>query len=250
MKKYSILYASILLFVSSLTFAQKDEGIINFERVVHYPKIIARLPYLSQEEKDRVKLTWGSDDEWKGKMKLVFSPTKSLYTYLNDQGESEDGTWAWRNDELIITRDFEKEKKTEVIEMLGKTYIVDDSLHTPKWKVMNQIKDVAGYICMKAVSEDTIKKQKITAWFAGDIPVPAGPERYFGLPGIILELDINEGDVVITATKVEFKKLYKELIMPKTKGKKIKDADYDSLLRNHLKDSIKSQRNPYWAIRY
>ena len=63
MKKYSILYASILLFVSSLTFAQKDEGIINFERVVHYPKIIARLPYLSQEEKDRVKLTWGSDDE-------------------------------------------------------------------------------------------------------------------------------------------------------------------------------------------
>jgi GLPGLI family protein len=191
-----------------------------------------------------------SDDDWKEKMKLVFSPTKSLYTYLNDQGESEDGTWAWRNDELIITRDFEKEKKTEVIEMLGKTYIVDDSLHTPKWKVMNQIKDVAGYICMKAVTEDTVKKQKITAWFAGDIPVSAGPERYFGLPGVILELDINEGDVVITATKVEFKKLDKELIMPKTKGKKIKDADYDALLRNHLKDSIKSQRNPYWAIRY
>jgi GLPGLI family protein len=127
---------------------------------------------------------------------------------------------------------------------------VDDSLHTPKWKVMNQIKDVAGYICMKAVTEDTVKKQKITAWFAGDIPISAGPERYFGLPGVILELDINEGDVVITATKIEFKKLDKELIIPKTKGKKIKDADYDALLRKHLKDSIKSQRNPYWAIRY
>jgi len=54
MKKYSVLYSSILLFVFSFTFAQKDEGMINFERVVHYPKIIARLPYLSQEEKDSV----------------------------------------------------------------------------------------------------------------------------------------------------------------------------------------------------
>ena len=134
--------------------------------------------------------------------------------------------------------------------MLGKTYVIEDSLHTPSWKIMNQIKDVAGYICMKAVAEDTIKKQKITAWFTGDIPVPAGPELYFGLPGVILELDINDGDVLIEATKVEFKKLDNELILPKTKGKKIKDKDYDTLLRNHIRDSIKSQRNPYWAIRY
>jgi GLPGLI family protein len=251
MKKHIIIYAIILSFACSFfASAQKTEGIISFERKTYYSKIIARLPYLSQEEKDRVKMRQGSDDEWKEKMKLVFSPTQSLYTYLNDQAESEDGTYAWRNDDLIITRDFEKEKKTNVIEMLGKTYIIEDSLHTPHWKVMNQIKDVAGYICMKAVAEDTIKKQKITAWFTGDIPVQAGPELYFGLPGIILELDINDGDVVIEATKVEFKKLDKELILPKTKGKKIKDKDYDALLRNHIRDSIKSQRNPYWAIRY
>ena len=250
MKKYIFAYSLVFFCISTISFAQKDEGIITYERVMHYPKIIARLPYLSQEEKDRVKLTWGSDDEWKEKMKLAFSPNQSLYTYLNEQGNSEDGTWAWRNDEFLITRDFEKEKKINVVEMLGKTYIIEDSLHTPSWKVMNQIKEVAGYICMKAVTEDTVKKQKITAWFCGDIPAQVGPEFYFGLPGAILELDINEGDAVITATKVEFKKLDKELMMPKTKGKKIKDKDYDTLLTNHIKDSIKSQRNPYWSIRY
>ena len=245
------LYILLLTNLSlSAVFAQQTEGIVSYERVTHYSKIVARLPYLSQEEKDRVKLTWGNDDEGKEKMKLAFSPVASLYGFQSETGESEDGSWSWRNDDLAMYRNFEKDKKTDLIEMLGKTYIIEDSLHTPQWKVLNQIKDVAGFICMKAVTEDTIKHQKITAWFTGDIPVSAGPERYFGLPGLIMELEVNDGDVVITATKVEFKKLDKELILPKMKGKKIKDADYDRLITNHIKDSIKSYRNPYWAMRY
>ncbi len=103
---------------------------------------------------------------------------------------------------------------------------------------------------MKAETEDTIKKQKIVAWFAQDIPVPAGPERYFGLPGLILELDINEGDVTIVANKVEFKILTKELNLKKLKGKKIADADYNKIIMDYIKESIKGFRNPYWGLRY
>jgi GLPGLI family protein len=134
--------------------------------------------------------------------------------------------------------------------MLGKTYIVDDTLHTPTWKILNQIKEVAGYICMKAETVDTVKNQKITAWFAQDIPVMAGPERYFGLPGLILELDINEGDVTIVASKVEFKKLTNEFNLKKIKGKKISDAEYTKIIADFIKDSIKGERNPYWGLRY
>jgi GLPGLI family protein len=104
---------------------------------------------------------------------------------------------------------------------------------------------------MKAETEDPIKKQKITAWFAQDIPVPAGPERYHGLPGLILELNLNDGDVVIEATNVAFKKVTPdEFKLPKVKGKKINDPAYDTLIKEYIAQQIKAHQNPYWEIRY
>ncbi|GAB3978435.1 GLPGLI family protein [Spirosoma terrae] len=246
MKKLLII---LCLLTSSAAMAQKTEGIVTYERKTYWTKLIARLTFLSQEQKDRAAQTWKNDDEYKEKMKLAFNANESLYAYPTD--EPTDGGYSWRNSDLFLYRNFEKDKKTDIIEMLGKTYIVEDSLHTPSWKIGNQIKDIAGYICMKAETEDPIKKQKITAWFAQDIPVPAGPERYNGLPGLILELNINDGDVIIEATNVTFKSLTPDdLKLPKTKGKKINDAAYDALIKQHVAESISAHRNPYWAIRY
>lgn len=239
------------LFIITTANAQKNEGIVNYERKTYWTKIIARMTYLSQEQKDRAAQTWKNDDEFKEKMKLAFTENESLYSFTNEQGETEDGSYSWRNSELKLYRNFEKDKKTDIVEMLGKTYVIEDSLHTPNWRIGNQIKEVAGYICMKAEAEDPIKKQKITAWFAQDLPVPAGPERYNGLPGVILELNLNDGDVVIEATSVTLKKLTpNDLKLPKTKGKKINDAAYDALIRQHITDSMTAHRNPYWAVRY
>ena len=249
MKSYTLFLLTFLLSTASL--AQHTEGIVTYERKTYWSKIIARMTFLSQEQKDRAAQTWKNDDESKEKMKLTFTETESLYTYGSEQGQTEDGTYSWRQSELRFYRNFEKDKKVDVMEMLGKTYIVDDSLHTPTWKIGDQIKEVAGYVCMKAETEDPIKKQKITAWFAQDIPVPAGPERYNGLPGVILELSLNNGDVVIEATKVTLRKVTPdELKLPKLKGKKIDDAAYDGILRQHITNSMTAHQNPFWSIRY
>lgn len=244
--------ALILLTLLSLTApAQQTAGIVSYNRVEYWTKIYAGLTFLSREEKDRIEQTFKNDNESTTKMKLLFTPDQSLYTYESEQAQSDDGRYSWRNSDYIIQRNFKDEKKTEIEETLGKTFVVEDSLQMPNWKVMNQIKDIAGHICMKAVTEDPIKNQKVTAWFAQDIPVQAGPERYFGLPGLIMELDINDGAVVITATKVEFKDVSKEVALPKKlKGKKLTGSEYSKLIHEHIQDSIKAHRNPYWAIRY
>ncbi|QIP12354.1 GLPGLI family protein [Spirosoma aureum] len=248
MKKL-IMFIVLLMSVSAV--AQQTEGVVTYERKTYWTKIYSRMTYLSQEQKDRIAQTWKNDEENKEKMKLTFNQDASLYTYVNEMGSTDDGRYTWRNQELLLYRNFAKEQKTDVVEMLGKTYVIDDSLHTPVWKIGNQIKDIAGYICMRAESEDPIKKQKITAWFAQDIPVSAGPERYNGLPGLILELNLNDGDVVIEATNVTFRKLTPdELKLPKLKGKKINDVAYDELIRQHIAESMTAHRNPYWAIRY
>lgn len=241
----------LFVLVATTSLAQKTEGIVSYERKTYWTKIYGRMTYLSQEERDRTAQTYKNDDEFKEKMKMAFNANESLYTFASEQGETEDASYSWRNRELKLYRNFEKDKKTEVVEMLGKTYVIEDSLHTPVWKIGNQIKDVAGYICMRAEMEDPVKKQTITAWFAQDIPVSAGPERANGLPGLILELSLNNGDVVIEATGVAFRPLTPdELKLPKLKGKKINDAGYDALIRQHITDSMTAQRNPYWSIRY
>jgi GLPGLI family protein len=65
----------------------------------------------------------------------------------------------------------------------------------------------------------SIKNQKITAWFAQDLLLKQDLKD-FGTPGMILELDINDGAVTVVATKIEFKKVDKELEPPKKRVKK------------------------------
>lgn len=244
MRRFIILI--VLVIVSLGAKAQKQEGVVTYERTIYWTKVNGRLSFLSQEEKDRQKMTWGGKDEWKVKTTLYFNQNESKYEEV-----TEEGGWG-RPDEFMIYRNYEKEQLTELENISGKTYIVTDSLHAPQWKVMNKIKEVKGYLCMMAVSKDTIKNQTITAWFANDIAVQAGPEKYYGLPGLILELDVNDGDLIITADKIELKPVTPEQIaLPKKmKGKKVNQTQYNDLLVDHIKTSIKGRRNPFWSVRY
>lgn len=248
MKPFVVL--SLLFLTVSLTVsAQKMEGEIVYERVYHWTKIYSRLTFLSTEEKDRIAMTWKNDDESKTDMQLVFANDKSYYTHKKNQDN--DGGYSWNESDYKIYRDVANEKRTDIIEMLGKVYIVEDTLRPQKWKIMNKIKEIGGYMCMMAVTEDTIKNQKITAWFADNLPLSVGPELSGGLPGIILELDVNDGDLVITAKKIELKPVTADINVPKKiKGKKLTEAQYDVLISNHIKDSMKAHRNPFWSMPY
>lgn len=247
MKKQII---TLLISIISLqTFAQ-NEGMVRFTRTTYWTRLNSTLPYLSKQEKEKQAYMFGGRDDWKEFTLLYFNEKESRYTHSEEKSDESEG-YAWRKEEYNVRRNFEKNTMNDAIEMLGKVYIVEDSLPTPNWKILNDIKDVAGHICMKAMIQDTVKKQKIVAWFAQDIPVNAGPERLYGLPGLILELDINDGAMTIEATKIENKKLTTELDLPKKqKGKKINDLAYQDMLRKFIRERIKEERNPYWVIRY
>lgn len=58
---------------------------------------------------------------------------------------------------------------------------------TPKisWKIEKETKNIGQLTCQKATA--TFRGRDYTAWFAPDIPLPYGPWKLQGLPGIILE---------------------------------------------------------------
>jgi GLPGLI family protein len=248
--KNSIVLIFILI-VSIKSFAQ-TEGMVRYTRTTYWTRLNATLPYLSKQEKEKQAYMFGGRDDWQEYTLLYYNDKGSFYTH-SDQLTSweEKYDYSGRKETFGIKRDFDKGTMTEVFEMLGKTYVLEDSIKTPNWKILNDIKDVAGHICMKAMIEDTVKSQKIIAWFAQDIPLNAGPERLYGLPGLIMELNINDGAVIVEATKIEPIKITNQTDLPKKmKGKKINELAYQEMIRKFIQEKIKEERNPFWSLRY
>lgn len=70
----------------------------------------------------------------------------------------------------------------------GKPYIVKDSLEDIPWKFTEEAKEIQGFEVKKATYDKSDKGEFVTAWYAPDIEYPTGPDKYWGLPGLILEL--------------------------------------------------------------
>ncbi|MES2797412.1 MAG: GLPGLI family protein [Bacteroidota bacterium] len=250
MKYFKILL--ITLFISNLGFSQSTEGVVNYTITHNWVKKLKPYNYLSKIKREKYEYQYMSNAEWKMKTILYFNDSESRYIDSDEKTEIEEKYgFAGKKEKYEIRKNYKQKTQNDVIELLGKVYLIEDSLTSQSWKIKNDIKEVAGHICMNAVREDTLKMQKITAWFALDIPIPAGPERNYGLPGLILEVDVNDGGMLIEATSISFKKLTNEMDYPKKlKAKKINEDAFQTLTTNHIKDKKKAEEPLYYGFPY
>jgi len=89
----------------------------------------------------------------------------------------------------------------------GTIFHISERLPVFDWKLQNETQTIAGHICYKAIQseikesikrvmsptggiEQSIIKDTITtvAWYCPDIPVSNGPDKFFGLPGLIMSI--------------------------------------------------------------
>jgi len=244
------LFVSLILIAFAVSsYGQMAEGTITYNRKTDWISIMSKLSYLSSEEVDRMRLTWGNRENYKGSnFELCFKGNKTVYTYKQEQSES---GYSWRQSEFVLIRDYKDKTIKDVKEDLGVKFLIEDDLPKTRWKILNEIREIEGFLCMKAETKDTIKNQTIHAWFTDAIAFNGGPEGYGGLPGMILELDINDGDAIITATKVDLETPLDKLPIPKKmKGKKVDTEKFNDLIAEFIDESIEGQKNPYWRIRY
>lgn len=243
-----ILAIFIMVFVVLNSYGQG--GIITYNKKYYWANIASKMPYISAEERDRIRLTWGSDDsDYKGTdYLLTFNTDGSVYKIKEKE---ENYGYSWGEDEDIFIRNFETRTTSDQRELLGKLYLIEEEIPRFKWKILNELKEVAGYVCMKAETRDTVYDIVITAWFTDKIQFSGGPEGFGGLPGAILELNYNNDDMFIVASKVELSDDQTKLPLPKKlKGKKLTYQEYNSKKKKHITLSIAGRRNPYWELRY
>ena len=100
-------------------------------------------------------------------------------------------------------------------------------------------KMVGDYLCQKATFSDST--ENIVVWFTPMIPVSTGPSDYFGLPGLILHVDINEGERLITAQGIDLKSLEEGDIIRPTEGKNISSEDFAEL-RDKKMEEMQQER--------
>lgn len=248
-KKFTLLIFTVLFITTSFYVdAQVAEGHITYNRKRDWLALMAKLPFMTEEEIDRSKRTWGKSENKGRNYSLFLKDQKSLYTYKDEQSE---GGYSWKKEKYVIIRDYKSGTVKDQLELLGKKYKIEQDIVKHKWKILNEIKEIEGYLCMKAETTDTTKNQIIHAWFTDVIPSMGGPEGFGGLPGLILELDINDGEVLVTATDVDLVTPVKKLPIPKKmKGKEITYVDFNNKVKKYIDETIEGRKNPYWRIRY
>jgi GLPGLI family protein len=101
-------------------------------------------------------------------------------------------------------------------------YLVMDSSKKYKWTFWDDTKLVLGYKCKPALTVNE-KNDSILVWFTPEIPEPYGPDGFYGLPGLILEVYDQRWGIHTYADRLE--KGSFSVVFP-TEGEMISSKEY------------------------
>jgi GLPGLI family protein len=226
MKKFCFL--ALFVSISTMIFAQNTEGIITFEEKMNLHRRLTdeSMKAMIPEFRTSNMLFYFKGEE------CMYKPDENEEDEEANAGGGGGMGRGFRRPQGETYRNLTTNKQLSTSEWAGKKYLIEDTLKQRAWKIGTETKKIAGYECTKATFRDTSMKfqdkvinQDITAWFTMDLPLAAGPANYGQLPGLILEIDTNNGEMVITAKKIEFKKIKDKDIAAPTKGEKITQAE-------------------------
>ncbi|MFK7925276.1 MAG: GLPGLI family protein [Bacteroidia bacterium] len=128
---------------------------------------------------------------------------------------------------------FEDAKRIEQREFMGKVFRINGELPSYEWKITGEQKSFQDYTLMQAVFEDS--SRKIVAWFCPQIPVSSGPDAFTQLPGLVLEVDVNDGERTLVATEIALGELENPIEKPK-KGKEISQEEFQTVVAEKMKE--------------
>ncbi|MFV0162074.1 GLPGLI family protein [Empedobacter falsenii] len=174
---------------------------------------------------------------------LTINDNESFYNKVekidNQQGRNgmkvsvsfgDSGNGLFKN---LTTKEYLKNVKS-----FQKDYTIKDKLTEYKWQLSRETKKIIGFDVKKATAiiDSTTT---VTAWYAPSIAIKDGPAMYNGLPGLILELDINntkrKGVESHTIRSIEVKEVpnLKPFDQPKEKNV-ISEKEFETMSKKQM----------------
>jgi GLPGLI family protein len=266
-----LLFTFLLAFATLATFAQK-----NFQGKASYMSKttmdMSRFGKMSEQEKKQRMARFKSFLE--KTYTLTFNKTASSFkeeVKLEAPGAS-GPSWGRSNGQGSIYKNTKDKKMIEDVEQFSKRFLVVEEMEQAQWEMGVETKKIGQYTCYKAtlVKEDTNidwgsifsrstkkkdstntkdaepakKMMLITAWYTPQIPVSTGPDTYYGLPGLILEINAGRTTMLCTEVTISSKEVL-EIEEPK-KGKEVSREEYIKIVKvktAELKERFQSRGN-------
>ena len=181
--------------------------------------------YKNVAEDEAEVVTVGSEDPGQGRGARMMNYMKKRMAPPND----------------VVYCDVKNGLIVEKKEFMDKTFLIKDTLNLATWKLTGEQKEVSGMMCMKAeyipAEGDT---DVVIAWFTPEIAVSSGPAGYGGLPGLILHLDKNDGQVIISVSNIVMRELEKKEIVEPKKSKVVTQEEYDEIVMKKMEEQRKN----------
>ncbi len=213
---------------------------------------IGRVNYVQQ-------VTLQANNEGNGNTALFFNAQQSLYIHY---GAPREGITTSNDEFYSIHIDGDPEgfpifklhgaRKvfSKVPCVLSRDHcIIEDTLGSIDWEIHSNERRLFGSIeCVKATGE--FGGRQYEAWFSYEIPIPSGPFKLGGLPGLILEARSLDDKVRFLFSSIEFKPVFSEIIRMPLSGKRI-NLNYqefihacDQYVENAVKELKAQGHNP------
>lgn len=231
MKRLLILIGVIVCITAAqVVFGQINEGAITYEVKVNMHR---NLPADRQEMKNMIP-------EFRTrKEQLVFNTEESLYKPMEpDEEEDIDNGEGMRmhirtpQNEVYVKPS--ESKRVLLQEFMGKKYLIEDSLQITAWKFGNETKTILGYECKQASFFNEERKQNVVAWYTANIRPFLGPENFNTLPGTVLQVDINDGERIVTAIALEPRALKKNELKVPSGGTRTTQAEFRKMVSEQM----------------
>ena len=267
-----LLFTFLLAMVTVTTFAQKDfQG-----KATYMSKTTMDMnrfgEKMSEQQKKQMMARFKNFLE--KNYTLSFNKTES--SFKEDVKLDAPGTagrrWGNNNGQGSIYKNLKDREMIEDVEQFSKRFLVVEKMDQPKWEMGMETKKIGQYTCYKATmvkvdnkvdwgkmfsrrgnskkkdSTETVDKKEdvkmleVTAWYTPQIPLSSGPGTYFGLPGLILE--INEGRTTMLCTEIVMNPAETIEIKKPTKGKEVNREEYNKIVKKkseEIREQFKSR---------
>lgn len=157
-------------------------------------------------------------------------------------------------DASVYYKNTQENRFVNQTEIMGKRFLVKDSLPKYEWQMTSETKNIGNYTCYKASftrdvenvtmsmvnGESKEVKETVsvttTAWYTPQVPVSNGPDDYQGLPGLILE--INDGTTTMVCTEIILNPSEKIKVTEPDKGKIVSQEEYEKISREKSREMM------------
>lgn len=265
------LFTFLFALVTIVTFAQKDfQG-----KAVYMSKTTVDMDrfggeQMSEQQKKQIMARMKNFLE----KTYTLSFNKSESSFKENVSLEAPGTsgpsWGRSNGQGSIYKNLKTKKMTEDVEMFSKRFLIVEDMEQPKWELGTETKQIGNFTCYKATmtkvdksvdfgsifgrrgrggneqkkdstkteDKEEIRTLDVVAWYTPNIPVSSGPESYWGLPGLILEL--SAGRTTMLCTEIVLNPEESISLEEPSKGKEVNREEYNAIIKEKT-DELKEQ---------